>query len=260
MTQKKITAKSGKTEKQTSQKSVDTAKPAKKRWTNWTAGDFVLQLGTVIIGILVTFGGSTLLTKRAERRDTNYILEMVRGELEHNLGRIKFIKERLEYELAGTQAMKPYIESPESMPLDSLQKYINVIQGVRDVQVMTNSFDVMKSSSQIQSIRNKKLLRDLFVMYESLTEFQSRIDEYNSPKTKAIKEEFSLMSRETLDALYFDEDRERTVFVEMLKLPSMHHFIVLIANGNFAHLIQDADDIAAEIQKVIELIDKEVEQ
>ncbi len=64
----------------------------------------------------------------------------------------------------------------------------------------------------------------------------------------------------TLFNFYFDEDRERTVFVEMLKLQSMSYFIVSIANGNFAHLISSADDIAAEIQKVIELIDKEVEQ
>jgi hypothetical protein len=227
-----------------------------KRWTNWTAGDFALQLATVIIGILVTFGGSSLIQKRAERRDTAYILSMVKDELQKNISQLEQCKERLIFEYEAAKAMKPYMNAPELMPRDSLNKYITAIVNTRHFSYMTNSFEVLKSSSQVQSVRNKDLLRDLFSIYEAMNTYRNSILSYIALQEKGIEQVISVMDSDKYDAVMTNGDPV-VIFADMMTNPVVRNFIVSTANGNNRFLIPRADELAAEITRIIGLIDGE---
>jgi hypothetical protein len=230
----------------------------RKRWTNWVWGDFVLQLATVIIGILVTFGGSSLIQKRAGRRETATVLSMVKSELQGSLDRIEYLRERLAYEHTGAITLRPYIDNPEAMPLDSIEKYLNVIAGIRTFDPATNSLEVLENSSHIQNIRNMALVRDLFAIYGQMTDFDERLNRYNLPKL-SILDSRNHMPHRVLEESYRDH---RVAFSELMKFPAIRNFVVTTAgnDGDSDELRAEADSLAVGIPRVIEAIDKEVAQ
>jgi hypothetical protein len=235
---------------------TQTNNPQKKRWTNWAPGDFWLQLATVIIGIGVTFGGSSLIEKRAERKRNNFILATMREELLYNLDRSKFIRERLTWEHEGALVLRPYLDAPETIPTDTVEKYLNVIAGIRVFGPKATSFEMFKNSSQIQNIRNMSLVRDIFQTYGDMYEFNERLELYNRPKVQ-FRDDRNDIPYEALEATY--QSRKRA-FVEMVKLPAIRNFIVSAA-GNDLYLdtmMANVDSLTAEIPRVIDQIDKEV--
>jgi hypothetical protein len=234
-----------------------TAEPApKKRWTNWAPGDFWLQLATVIIGIAVTFGGSSMIEKRAERKRNNFILVTMRDELKTNLDRVEMLRERLSYEHEGAIVLRRYIDAPETIPDDSLEKYLNVIAGIRVFGPESNSFEMLKSSSQIQNINNLTLVRDMFLVYGQMVEFHERLEMYNSPKVR-FQDDRNTMPYEDLEATF---QSHRRAFVEMVKFPAIRNFIVSAASNNLPLnvMMSAADSLAIAIPRIINEIDKEV--
>ncbi len=92
---------------------------------------FLIDLATVVIGIALTFGGSELMQQRTQRKEAARVLAMVREELQENLAEIGIQKDWLEDEQAGTTALGPYINAPESIPADTLRKHIHVLETIR---------------------------------------------------------------------------------------------------------------------------------
>jgi hypothetical protein len=240
----------------TSTKQAAAKTTPKKRWTNWAPGDFWLQLATVIIGIAVTFGGSELIRKRAERKRNYFVLATVRDELQGNLDRLEFLRERLAYEHEGAIVLRRYIDAPETIPADSLEKYLSVIAGVRVFGPDDNAFEMMKSSSQILNIGNMPIVRDLFIVYGLMTKFNERLETYNNPKVR-FQDDRNTMPHEALEATF--QSRERA-FIEMVKFPTIRNFIISTASNNliFTTLRAEADTLMIHIPRVIDEIDKEV--
>lgn len=147
--------------------------------------EFYRNLISVVIGILVTFGGSALIQRCSERREVAHILSIVRDELQMNLARIEEQKERLLYEYAAAAALKPYIDAPESIPADTIDKYFNTLINTFYLQIATNSFEVLKNSSQIHYIPNKELIRDLFEIYEFMESGAAQVRSEYSDKDKS---------------------------------------------------------------------------
>jgi hypothetical protein len=230
----------------------------KKRWTNWAPGDFWLQLATVIIGIAVTFGGSELIHNRAERKRNHVGLVTVRDELQDNLDRLRFLRDRLDYEHRGAIVLRPYIDAPETIPADTLDKYLSVIAGVRTFGPDDNAFEMMKTSSQILTIGNMPIVRDLFIAYGLMIKFNERLEMYNSPKVH-FQEDRSTMPHEALEATFQSRGR---AFVEMVKFPTIRNFIISTAGNNpiFSAMMTDVDSLTIHIPRVIDEINREVGQ
>lgn len=148
--------------------------------------DFFLALGTVIIGILITFGGNAIIQRRVENSATAHILLMVKAELEDNIMRVNAQKERLEYEQAGAKAIAPYIKNITLIPIDTLKNYGSMMSTVTSFYAY-DSFEVLKSSPQIETIKNKELLRDIFAAYNLINIFEGNIGSLYEPKAEMVK-------------------------------------------------------------------------
>ncbi len=227
---------------------------------SWRIGDYIRQLSVVVIGILITFQGSALIQRNAERRDAAHVLSMVKDELEKNYDRVGLQKEILVHEYTGAAVMKPYMHNPEAMPADSLNKYIDIVTRSRTLDYLNNSFDVLKSSLQIQTVRDKELLRDLFRTYENIDRFHDGVVSYNTLKTKGIHEYFSSLDSNTYDIMFKEDERQYfNIFSDIMKNSIIRNYIIATANGNNMFLIPDADALVDEMAAVIGKIDNEIQ-
>ena len=51
---------------------------------NWKLGDYVRQVSVVVIGVLITFIGSDLITQSSEKKDIQATMSLIRDELKSN--------------------------------------------------------------------------------------------------------------------------------------------------------------------------------
>lgn len=226
----------------------------------WETSNFFWQLATVVIGILITFGGSALIQNRSDRKETAYILSMVRDELQENVGLIGMNREILVRDSVAVAALQPCISNPRCMPVDSLVIYMDIIMTSMRHNFMTTSLEVLKSSSQVQAIRNKELLRDLFFSYANLNDLQLRMQSYCSIKEQCVSEFMSNMDSDILDASREDRDAPYIMFAAMMRHRMLRNYVTRIAHINIELHVPAADIVATEIEGVIARLDKEIER
>ncbi|MDR1671379.1 MAG: hypothetical protein LBR57_02560 [Alistipes sp.] len=221
-----------------------------------STAEFYRNLVAVIIGIIITFGGSNLIQKNAERRETAYILSMVKNELQENLSWVEWIKERLFEEYADAVALKPYMNNPESIPADTINMHHNILTMSYGFDARTTAFEVLKNSSQIQHVRNKEMLKELFDLYEDFNNFSSDLTSHNNSKTSSFNH-LNDHAEETSDAIF--NGNWILAFSYKMDDPWMREHIINIAGGHYNYLKTSVSDkLIAEIAKVTEMIDHEI--
>ncbi|MDR2890107.1 MAG: hypothetical protein LBV18_00620 [Alistipes sp.] len=169
--------------------------------SSWKAGDFFRQLATVIIGIVVTFGGSALIQRSAERKEARHLLTMVRSELQLNKKAIEDQIEWHEHELAGVRAFFPYLENPGDVPIDTLVKYSNIMSSIV-LSAHSNAFQMLKTSSAVQSMNDKRLLLDLFKVYSNLDANVSNVRGYVDSKTADFDIYYQSIERDEVEMVF----------------------------------------------------------
>lgn len=55
---------------------------------DWQVGDYIRQTSIVVIGVLITFVGSELVTQNSEKKDIQATMSLIRDELKSNRGKI----------------------------------------------------------------------------------------------------------------------------------------------------------------------------
>jgi hypothetical protein len=226
----------------------------------WGTVGYLRQLSTVVIGILITFGGSALIKMANDRHEAAEVLTMVKDELGKNLTRATAQRERLVHEMEGARAMKPFINSPEAIPDDVLARYLDVITDTETAAYLTNSFEMLKGA-HLKAVRNRELTRNLFTVYENTGHFESRIRAYNSLKERGLSDYFANLDSDMFDALLtLDPAARHAVFADMMRSPVMRNYVVSAADENYKNLIPDADRLTSEIESAIEMIDREVKK
>lgn len=237
-------------------KKTTSKKSFEKTVKGWRIGDYIRQLSIVVIGIFITFQGSAWIAQKSQRREAAYILSMVKDELVKNRHNVENQLELLEFEFAGAKAMKPHIHHPESIHPDSLNKYVSIITRVRNYGFVANSFEVLKNSSQFQTIKNKDLLRDLFSVYEELNNFSSGIDSYNAMKSDGMENYFSSLDSGAYDAMHDETDGVFLIFSGIMDNAAMRNYIVTTAYGNNVdYLIPYSRELIEWITAIIDRID-----
>ena len=51
---------------------------------DWQVGDYIRQTSIVVIGVLITFVGSELVTQNSEKKDIQATMSLIRDELKSN--------------------------------------------------------------------------------------------------------------------------------------------------------------------------------
>ncbi|MDR1671381.1 MAG: hypothetical protein LBR57_02570 [Alistipes sp.] len=223
-----------------------------------STAEFYRNLVAVIIGIIITFGGSNLIQKNAEQRETAYILSMVKDELRENLASVENTQKYLYRVYNDAVALLPYIDDPWSVPIDTIRVHNGIINKRSSFDYLTDAFEVLKSSSQIQYVHDKDLVRILIKLYREFETFQNAVGNHN---TSGVQLTNTYQSNDMADAIIAASSKKdwRPIFAIAMRDNAVRNYIVNIANGHYGYLkSNDCDQLIAGITKTIEMIDKEI--
>lgn len=221
------------------------------------AGDFFRQLATVVIGIIITFGGSALIQRSSQKREARHLLEMVKLELEHNALQAGGQKEWFEYEKNGAKAIRPYIDDPYAIPIDTLERYIN-IQSSRIFPGTANAFEILRSSDAIRAIKDKPFLVDLFGVYNMMAVNDSNAKSYSDIKIATWQKYYDSVERNMVEEVFEPTDIVR-MFAHVATSPYIAQYLMKTANTSWIdNLIYDLERLESELSEMAKTIDAEI--
>ena len=219
---------------------------------------FLIDLATVVIGIALTFGGSELMQQRTQRKEAMQVLSMVKDELQENIVEIEIQKEWLLDEQAGTTALRPYINDPESIPVDTLRAHIRVLETIRYLRAETDAFEVFKQSPQIPHVKNKELLRGVFSVYSALNNCVEQVDIYYTSTKKEARDFLGTLDKETYLSFETETEAMSHRFAELTGNLAVRNYIVSTAQEDNPYGLEAMfDEIIATTRVVIAMIDEE---
>jgi hypothetical protein len=226
--------------------------------SSWKAGDFFRQLATVVIGIVITFGGSNLIQRGIDRKEARHLLGMIREELNQNVGQLENTKEYLEQEYASFRALWPYIiaDTPRDIPVDTL-KYIDSIQTAL-YPPSTNALETLKSSPVTRVLKNNELLNEIFDIYMSLEIFQEMSKQSYEEKKLSLYQLLEAPEDGRTLRKIFEENLNRFDQIASKEEGGQMRRYMLVAIGANKGMKENADQLIEKIQQLIQEIDEDI--
>lgn len=171
-------------------RSKSSARPAanvkeRKSALRWTWREYALQLSVVIVGIVVTFVGSDLISRWSRQRQVKTVMQLVVSELERNREQLCEVCTSLYYDQQGMLMLQEYDLDVEAVPLDSLDHYRYLLSRLHTYRPQQDALEVLKSSDVISAVGDKQLLVDILGCYNRLNDFREQVILYSDRKREA---------------------------------------------------------------------------
>lgn len=153
----------------------------------WRIGDYIRQFSIVAAGIIVTFVGSSLITEYNQQKEVASVMQLVKSELEQNRQSV----ERLESCVFKDQQMSRYMIDSDfnvySIDQDTLRKYVWFVSSLTSLDYTSDALEVLKNSSLMQQVGDKKMLLDLLTTYQTLEQNRAQVTEFYKLKGDILK-------------------------------------------------------------------------
>ncbi len=157
----------------------------RKSALRWTWREYALQLSVVIVGIVVTFVGSDLISRWSRQRQVKTVMQLVVSELERNREQLCEVCTSLYYDQQGMLMLQEYDLDVEAVPLDSLDHYRYLLSRLHTYRPQQDALEVLKSSDVISAVGDKQLLVDILGCYNRLNDFREQVILYSDRKREA---------------------------------------------------------------------------
>lgn len=152
----------------------------------WKPGDYVRQTSIVVIGVLITFVGSELVTRCSEQKDIKSTMLLIRDELRNNKDKFKGAISEFNNDERISTLLVEHDMKFRTIPEDSLRQFGFVLGHFRIFSYRRNAMDLLKNSMLMQKISDKEFLLSLIEVYETLEGFKTLITEYYDMKGQAV--------------------------------------------------------------------------
>lgn len=129
---------------------------------------FFLNFLAVVLGIVITFGGESLLSHKEEKRNLNSCLELVSSELQANLKCLDYGDSLMRNELVSAIFLVRYEEDYTKAPSDSLSKLANTPFTINEMSIYDDAFELLKNTGVLTKIKDKELALQVFRTYDDL--------------------------------------------------------------------------------------------
>ena len=129
---------------------------------------FLLNFLAVVLGIVITFGGESLLSHKEEKRNLNSCLELVSSELQANLKCLDYGDSLMRNELVSAIFLVRYEEDYTKAPSDSLSKLANTPFTINEMSIYDDAFELLKNTGVLTKIKDKELALQVFRTYDDL--------------------------------------------------------------------------------------------
>lgn len=152
----------------------------------WKLGDYIRQISVVVIGVLITFMGSDLLTQSSEKKDIQATMSLIRDELKSNRENYENIVSEFKEDEHLSTLLADHDLKHRTIPEDSLIQFRFLMGHIRSFYYSQNALDILKNSMLMQKISDKELLLQLTGIYEVLDGFKATMNGYYDMKDKIM--------------------------------------------------------------------------
>ena len=153
---------------------------------DWQVGDYIRQTSIVVIGVLITFAGSELVTQNSERKDIQATMSLIRDELKSNRENYKSVVSEFREDERLSSLLVEHDLKHRTIPEDSLIRFRFLMGHIRSFYYSQNALDILKSSMLMQKISDKELLLQLTGIYEVLDGFRATMNGYYDMKDEIM--------------------------------------------------------------------------
>ena len=139
-------------------------------------------------------GGNDRITENARQKEVRATMQLVTEELEYNRQELRNIKHLLDIDIHMSLLLREHDMDVSKIPTDTLWKYGKFFNNMDEFSYRTDALDVLKGSSLMQYIPDKRMLQDVLQTYFELGRKQKDVSDYYATKTDALMS--AAMSRE----------------------------------------------------------------
>lgn len=155
--------------------------------TEYRFGDFFRNFIAVVLGIVITFVGSDLIEERKIRNEVKDALSLVKDEILLNRETIEELMEQELFEQRGACYLLQYKDSIDKASPDSIEKYgYSPFQSFNPIYI-DDAMEMLKSSSLISAIENKKLATRIIQTYNTIKTAYGSFGAFMDIKLKCIE-------------------------------------------------------------------------
>ena len=152
-------------------------------------------------------------------------MQLVAEELEHNREELHDIRRLLNIDIHMSSLLLERKMDISEIPMDTLWKYDKLFNNIAEFFYRTDALDVLKGSSLMQYIPDKRLLQDVLQAYFELERRRKDVSDYYAAKTNVIMG--TAMSQKTEDVLRSDRNyRDEVLF--LLGHNNFNNFVIMV--------------------------------
>ncbi len=148
----------------------------------WKVGDYIRQTSIVVIGVVITFAGSDMISKCSEEKEIRSTMSLIRNELKRNRANFNYIVEEFSGDERLSVLLMEHNMNYRDVPEDSLRQFGVVLGHIRSFSYTRTALDILKNSMLMQKISDKEFLLSLTEVYETLEGFRQTMNSYYDMK------------------------------------------------------------------------------
>lgn len=140
--------------------------------------NFVSDLLSVILGIIITFAIQGKVDRAADRGNVRAALELVRTELQTNMDDIGIMVDYLKQEGQSAQYFLDHRTELAKCPLDSIYYHSSVIFSSVSITTCQDALELLKMSSLFQKIENNPLSMKIIRAYDACESITANLNRH----------------------------------------------------------------------------------
>lgn len=152
----------------------------------WKLGDYFRQFSIVAAGIIVTFWGSDRITENARQKEVRATMQLVADELEYNKQELHRVRSLLDIDIHMSRLLMEHDMNISEISVDTLWKYGKLFNNMDEFSNRNDALDVLKGSSLMQYIPDKRMLQDVLQAYYELGKKKKDVGDYYAVKTDVL--------------------------------------------------------------------------
>lgn len=152
----------------------------------WRVGEYIRQLSVIVLGIVITFVGSDIISGYAKHKETASVMQLIRAELVDNKQMLNHVKNNIDMQSKISKMLLDNGCSYQGIPVDTLNFYRRSLVYRTAFSYNDNSLEVLKNSSLMQHVSDKVFMLSLIQTYESMRGLAGSIDMFYDNKSKAL--------------------------------------------------------------------------
>lgn len=206
----------------------------------WKLGDYFRQFSIVAAGIIVTFWGSDLISENTRQKEVRATMQLVAEELEYNKQELHRVRSLLDIDIHMSRLLMEHDMNISEISVDTLWKYGKLFNNMDEFSNRNDALDVLKGSSLMQYIPDKRMLQDVLQVYYELGKKKKDVGDYYAVKTDVLMG--LALSAGRKDVLGNNRTFKDEV-AYLLKHDNFINFVIMVPGFLYWHEFDELDEI-----------------